>query len=432
MVLGLGVSGRAAARFLAARGASLVMVDRRVDLPADNLPSGELHLGVEDPQLLERVALVVTSPGISPSAPMLETARQRRIPIIGELELGYGFVDAPIVAVTGTNGKSTVTALIGEIFQTAGLRAFVGGNFGTPLVEAVGQQWDVLVVEVSSYQLETVVEFRPRCAIHLNLTDDHLDRYDSLNDYGAAKARIFENQTPEDWAIINRDDPQVLKLAPQLRARVFSFGDKRPDCLPAVWCANDSINFDLAGLMGSVSLHSFQLSGGHNRLNAAAAIAAALAMGVVPGTIELALGKFRGLPHRLELVRERQGVRYIDDSKATNVGAVVEALAATPGPIVLIAGGVDKGGSYEPLRVPLHEKAVMLILLGAARTTLSQALDGVAEIRCVNTMADAVRLAAAHAPGGGTVLLSPACSSFDQFKDYAERGRVFQELVRAL
>ena len=434
MVVGLGVSGLAAAHLLATRGAKLVMTDSRVDLAHDNLPPGELHLGSDDPAWLAGVELVVVSPGVPPSSPLLHAARIAQIPIIGELELGSRFVDAPLVAVTGTNGKSTVTVMLGAIFRTAGMKTFVGGNLGTPLADAAGPEFDVAVVEVSSYQLETIVEFHPRVAIHLNLTDDHLDRYRDLAEYGRAKARLFERQDATDWAILNRDDAEVWRLAPRVAARVFSFGMRPPVASTgsAIWAEAGALTFDHEGRRGAIATRNFKLPGAHNLLNAMAASAAALAMGVAPETIERALAEFAGLPHRIEFVRDRGGVTYVDDSKGTNVGAVVEALAAMQAPVILIAGGMDKGGGYEPLRAPLREKVRLAILIGAAREQMRAALDGVTEIVCVATLADAVALAASRARAGDTVLLSPACSSFDQFKNYAERGRIFKELVLAL
>jgi UDP-N-acetylmuramoylalanine--D-glutamate ligase len=443
MVIGLGVSGRAAAKFLAARGARLVMTDLSEDVALADLPAGEVHLGAEDPAWLagsdfgDHVDLVVASPGVPPTSALMIAARAHRIPIMSELELGSRFVSAPLLAITGTNGKSTVTVMIGEIFKAAGWNAFVGGNLGTPLVEAACGNHQVAVIEVSSYQLELISTFKPRVAIHLNLTDDHLDRYRNLEEYGQAKARLFENQDGDDWAVLNRDDANVWKLARQVRSRVFSFGFERPatsseenSCV--VWCEGDAIVFDVAGNPGRIALGGFKLPGRHNLLNAMAAAAAALAMEIAPGVIERAFAGFTGLPHRTELVRVKDGVTYIDDSKGTNVGAVEEALAATTGPVILIAGGVDKGGDYGPLRAPLKEKVKLLILIGAAREKMRAALDGATTIESAPALADAVKIAAAHARQGDTVMLSPACSSFDQFKDYAERGRVFQELVRAL
>ena len=432
LIIGLGVSGSAAARGLAARGASLVMTDQRQDIVRASLPAGDIYLGAEDPGALRGVDFVVPSPGVPPSSMLLGAARAAGIPIIGELELASRLIKAPIIAVTGTNGKSTVTTLLGEICKAARLRTFVGGNLGTPLIEAVDGDFDAVVAEVSSYQLETIACFKPKVAIHLNLAEDHLDRYHDLEEYGAEKARIFEFQDKGDWAVLNRDDSRVWKIAPRVRSRIFSFGLTRPRQTPAVWCADEALAYDDGVRQGSIGLKEFRLPGAHNRSNAAAAVAAALATGIVPDAIAHALKGFVGLPHRIELVREKDGVRYIDDSKGTNVGAVVEALAAMRAPVVLIAGGIDKGGSYAPLIEPLRDKVKLLVLIGAARTKIREAVAHSTTIECVETLAEAVTIAARRACGGDTVLLSPACSSFDQFKDYAERGRIFQELVRAL
>jgi UDP-N-acetylmuramoylalanine--D-glutamate ligase len=432
MVIGLGVTGTAAARFLATRGAILTMTDRRTDLDRSKLPSGTIHLGVEEPAWLRGIELVVTSPGVPRDSILIRAASEQGIPVIGEIELASRFITAPLIAVTGTNGKSTVVVMLGEIMKAAGMRTFVGGNLGTPLVDAIGGGYDVAVVEVSSFQLESIDEFRPRVGVHLNLSDDHFDRYRDLEDYGNAKARLFENQDPSDYAILNRDDPNVWKLAATMRAQVISFGHARGDHAKSLWAEGNAIRFDLGARRGRISLENFRLKGQHNVANAMAASASALALNVEPETIERALAEFRGLAHRIEVVAEKSGVTYIDDSKGTNVGAVVEAIDALPAPIILIAGGLDKGGDYSPLLRPLHEKVRLAILNGAARTKMREALDGATTIDVVATLKDAVEHAARAARAGDTVLLSPACSSFDQFKDYAERGNVFKELVRAL
>ena len=401
------------------------------------MPPGEIHLGPEDPAWLEGVDLVVTSPGVAHTSRLLVEADRRRVPVIGELELASRFVTVPIVAVTGTNGKSTVTTLIGEIFKAAGRRVFVGGNLGTPLVEAVEGKFDMAVAEVSSYQLERTERFKPHVGIHLNLAEDHLDRYKDLEEYGAAKARLFLKQDRHDWAILNRDDPRVWRLRDKLSAQVMSFGLGPPESAPAIGYDGSDLVFDIGtsdipDRRGRISLQHWRLSGRHNIANAMAAAAAALVTEVEPRVIEAALADFAGLSHRMEFVAERGGVTYIDDSKGTNVASVIEALAAVRAPVVLIAGGVDKGGDYAPLREPLREKVRLLILIGAARDTMRAALKGATEIELVQTLEMAVRRAAVTACRGDTVLLSPACSSFDQFKNYAERGRIFQELVRAL
>jgi UDP-N-acetylmuramoylalanine--D-glutamate ligase len=432
MVIGLGVSGLAAARFLAARGAALVMSDSRPEISRDRLPPGDLHLGPEDPAWLRGLDLVIVSPGVPSTSVLLRAARDARIPLIGELELGYRFLRAPVVAFTGTNGKSTVTVMLGEIFKAAGMRTFAGGNLGTPLVDAADLDLDVAVAEVSSYQLETIEKFKPKVAVHLNLTEDHLDRYRGLAEYGRAKARIFENQDQNDWAILNRGDPEVWKLADTVRSRIFSFGMDRPPTAPAIWPETGDLVFADGRRHGRIAMENFRLPGSHNLANAMAAAAAALALDLDPKIIERTFAIFRGLPHRLEFVCDRAGVTWIDDSKGTNVGAVAEALEAVPAPVVLIAGGVDKGGGYAPLRMPLERKVKLLILIGAARDQMRAALGGATTIECVATLGEAVQLAAANSRRGDTVLLSPACSSFDQFSNYAERGRIFQELVRAL
>ena len=432
MVIGLGVSGLATARFLAERGASLIMTDTRADVARDHLPDGELHLGADDAEWLTDVELVVASPGVPPTSPLRSAARAAGIPTISEVELAANFISMPIIGVTGTNGKSTVTVLLGEILKAAGRKPFVGGNLGTPLINAIGGDFDLAVVELSSYQLETIETFRPHVGIYLNLSEDHLDRYSSLEEYGCAKARIFENQADSDWALLNLDDPMISRLANSVPSQVFRFALAEAAVKPAIWFQSGSLVFDDGMRCGSIGIESFRLPGLHNVMNAMAAAAAALALGTAPEAIELALGEFSGLPHRLESIRTKNCVTFIDDSKATNVDAVVEALDATSAPLILIAGGMDKGGSYEPLREPLRCKVKLLILIGAARDKMHAALAGATMIECVETLAQAVKLAAARAHQGDTVLLSPACSSFDQFKDYAERGRLFQELVRAL
>lgn len=435
MVIGLGVSGIAAARLLAARGAELTLTDRRQDLAAKiggHFPTATIHLGEENPRWVDGIELVVASPGVPPSSPLMRAVRAAKIPLIGELELASRFIDAPIVAVTGTNGKSTVVVLLGEIFRQAGYKTFVGGNLGTALADAVGGGYQIIVAEVSSYQLELTETFRPRVAIYLNLSDDHLDRYSSIEQYGAAKERIFAFQHSGDWAILNRDDSHVWREAHHVAARLMSFGEAEPDHAPALWSDGDGISFAEGSCQQRISLAEFKLPGAHNRSNAMAAAAGALAMGVGAAVIERALAQCRSLPHRIEPVGEKHGVTYIDDSKGTNIGAVIEALATVHAPVILLAGGVDKGGDYAALLAPLRAKVKLLILYGAARNKMRSALARGTTIIVVATLPEAVTEAASHALPGDTVLLSPACSSFDQFKDYRERGRVFQEFVRAL
>ncbi len=433
MVVGLGVSGRAAARFLAGHGAALLLTDKKADLATDELPAAELHLGTENAGWLKGVDLVVTSPGIPRDSILLREAPRRGIPIIGELELAYHFVKAPIIGITGTNGKSTVTTMVGDVLKAAGKNVFVGGNLGTPLIEAAEHDVDALVIEISSFQLEWIDKFRPHAGIHLNLTDDHFERYRDLADYGAAKARLFENQGAGDFAILNRDDPNVWKLRQTMRSRVIGFGlSAATPGGDAIWPDDRQLYFDINGRRGRIDLAQFHLPGRHNLTNAMASAAAALAIDIEPAAIEAGLARFKPLSHRIEMVHKWRGIKFIDDSKGTNVGAVVEALEAMTSPVILIAGGFDKGGDYAPLRKPLTEKVRLAIFIGAARDKMRAALDGATRIEVVEKLADAVTRAAEVAVAGDTVLLSPACSSFDQFKDYAERGNLFQKLVRAL
>lgn len=432
MVVGLGASGIAAARFLAARGARLVLTDRRSDLDRKLLPPGEVWVGDDNPAWLDGVGLVVTSPGVPRDAVLLREAVARGIRVIGEVELAARFIRAPIAAVTGTNGKSTVTVMLGEMLRGDGRSVFVGGNLGTPLIEAAQTAYDAVDAEISSFQLEWIEAFRPHVGVHLNLTDDHFDRYRDLEDYGRAKARLFENQGSGDWAILNHDDPNVWKLAREVRAQVIGFGLSRPPSKSAIWPADHALEFVISDFAGRISLRHFRLPGRHNLVNAMAAAAAALAMGCPPDPIELGLAAFQPLAHRIEFVRELGGITWIDDSKGTNVGAVVEALEAVSAPVILIAGGVDKGGDYGPLIEPLRRKVRRAILIGAARHKIAAAVGGAVEVELVSTLGEAVERAARIGRRGDTVLLSPACSSFDQFRDYAERGSVFKELVCAL
>jgi UDP-N-acetylmuramoylalanine--D-glutamate ligase len=433
LIIGLGATGRSVARFLADRGAKLLLCDKQQSITREGLPPhSEVHLGEEDPAWLEDVDLLVPSPGVPRDNPLIRRAAALGIPILSELELASRFIQAPIVAVTGTNGKSTVTTMIGEILEHSGHRPFVGGNLGTPLIEAVDAGDDIVVAEVSSFQLEWVDEFRPHIGVHLKLTDDHLYRYRDLAEYGGFKARLFSRQGPQDFAVLNRDDPNVWQLASQVRSRVLSFGHSDATGTPAVWLQGATMFFEIDARRGRIDLGVLKLPGRHNQSNAMAATAAALALGAGPGAIEASLKECRGLPHRIEFVRERDGVRFFDDSKGTNVGSVLEALDAVTAPVILIAGGLDKGGDYRPLRQPLSSKVKLAILMGQARSKMLDALKGATHIESVDNLKDAVAIANRAAKAGDTVLLSPACSSFDQFENYAERGRIYQELVRAL
>lgn len=440
LVIGARRTGAAVARYLASCGAEVLLCDKALsgfDDEQRHLEGVAIEwcLGREDRALLQGVDFVVPSPGVPRTHPLLQDAVIRGTPVLAEIELAYRSLGVPLYAVTGTNGKSTTTELLGRMLQRSGKRSFVGGNLGAPLVEAIEAPIDCAVAEVSSFQLEWVDEFRPAIGIFLNLTDDHLDRYASLDEYGEAKARLYQRQSPEDWAILSREDQWVWNLRRRLRGRVISFGF-------------DSVEYGTFPRDGTIVVHlpdgnregeeltfgtaKTHLRGLHNLENVMAAATAALLAGATTTAVQAAIDEFPGLPHRLQLVRRKDGVSYVDDSKGTNVGAVVKSLASIAAPVILLAGGVDKRGSYEPLRALVRSRVKRLILFGEARETIRQALGAETDTIVVDTLDEAVARAAERARPGDTVLLSPACASFDMFRDYAERGERFRALVEAL
>ncbi len=432
LVIGYGRTGAAVAHFLLGAGARVRVSDRRsaAELAAPvEAPRLELRCGSESLADLDDVTLVVPSPGVAADAPLLRAAVRRGIPVRAEIELAARALAIPLLAVTGTNGKSTTTTLLGEMLRAGGERPFVGGNLGTPLISAVGGCHSMAVVEVSSFQLEWVERFRPRVGILLNVTEDHLDRYADVHAYGETKLRLFAQQTAEDVAILNGGDPWIRAHATALRASTLWFGAGEGVALRADAAA---IRMRLDGREEIYALAKVGLTGAHNRENMMAAIAAARAVGVAPAAVQEALEACRGLPHRRELVRERDGVRWVDDSKGTNVGAVIKSLEGHERSVVLLAGGIDKGGDYGVLAEPVRRAVKHAILFGAARDMLARTLEGATEVELVESLAEAVTRAAAVATHGDTVLLSPACASFDMFRDYADRGRQFQALVHAL
>jgi UDP-N-acetylmuramoylalanine--D-glutamate ligase len=351
-------------------------------------------------------------------------------------------LNAPIAAITGTNGKSTTVTLVGQILQRSGKRVFVGGNLGTPLAEAAlavpqnpreaPRPYDYVVAEASSFQLESIERFHPWLAAILNITADHLDRYDSFNDYRAAKARIFENQVAEDFAVLNLDDERVAELAKGQRATVLGFSQRRP--------LEHGVYLDGGTMIASIGLRTepicpvdeLRLLGAHNVSNAMAAVAVGMACQCPVGVVREVVRTFPGLEHALELVRERGGVRFVNDSKGTNVDATLKALESFHAPIVLIAGGRDKNSEFRRLREMVRRRVKTLILIGEAAPRLSEALADCTQIRQAGTLREAVTLAAGTAAPGDVVLLSPACASFDMFTDYQDRGRQFKELVASL
>lgn len=434
VVIGAARTGRAAARLLATRGARVRVLDRAASAEADpSWPSGiELQRGDDHHASLDGVALVVPSPGVPRDHPLLTEAVARGIPVWSEIELAARLLSCPVLAITGTNGKSTTTVLLGAMLAADGQRVFVGGNLGTPLAQAVvdAQTYDAAVVEVSSFQLEWVEAFQPRVAVLLNLTPDHQDRYPHPADYGAAKARLLANQEATDVAVLNRDDAWVWEQRRQTRAAVISFGREPVEF--GTFLDGDDVVVWTAGQPQRFALSDSPLRGEHNRENIQAAITAATAWGVAPEAIRQALRQTTALPHRLERVRECGGVEYYDDSKATNVGAVEKSLRSFPGDIVLLLGGHDKGGDFAALRALVRQRVVHVVCFGAAGVDIAAQLDGAAPSRVVAGMADAVAAAAALARPGQRVVLAPGCASFDEFTDYAARGRRFRSEVERL
>ena len=452
LVVGLGRSGAAAARAAANLGATVTVTDSKsaaalADLAA-LLPAGVARqLGGHVRQSFLDAELIVLSPGV-PLLPEIAAAEAAGVPMVGELELGARLVEAPIAAVTGTNGKSTTTTLLGAMVAATGRPTFVGGNLGVPLCEAVGspaaRAGGALVLEVSSFQLERTPTFAPAVAVLLNVTPDHLDRYPDFAAYVAAKAQILAHQRAQDAAVLNADDEVVRTLGEKLRARPFWFSTRRqpsggaagkaPATEPplAAFCEGETLCVSLDGrTIERYAAAGGALVGRHNRENALAAVLAARLYGAPARAVAEGLAGFRPLAHRMALVADVDGVRYYDDSKATNVGAAVAALDGFPAPVVLIAGGRDKGGSYVPLASVLQTVGRAVVLIGEAAERIHAALGQAAPVSRAGSMAEAVALARGLARPGDAVVLSPACSSFDMFRDYAHRGEVFSEAVRA-
>jgi UDP-N-acetylmuramoylalanine--D-glutamate ligase len=440
LVVGLGRSGTAVAILCAARGAVVTVTDRRgaeVLGPALNeLPrSIKVEIGGHKAETFLAAELIVLSPGV-PEIPELAAARAAGIPITGEMELASSFINATMIAITGTNGKSTTTTLAGAMMKASGRPTFVGGNLGDPLALAVGTPAGSLggacVVEVSSFQLETVSTFRPRVGVLLNISPDHLDRYDDLEHYGRTKARIFAAQASSDYAVLNMDDPTVVRLGEGLRARKLGFSLER-QLTEGAWLANDELVVRLPGARPeSYPTAVPALVGRHNQANALAALLASRLLGATHAEALRALSEFQPLAHRMELVANAGGVLFYDDSKGTNVGAVVAALDGFPRRVVLIAGGRDKGGDYAPLAEAMRRVGRAAVLIGEAADKIDAAFSGIVPTERAGTMEDAVTTAARLASPGDAVVLSPACSSFDMFRDYSHRAQVFRDAVERL
>ena len=443
LVIGAARSGIASARFLAQRGATVALNDRKplTEWPAEALAlktEGVGHVAGEPPSwLLDQIDLVVVSPGVPTKAIPIRYADRRGAEVIGEIELASRFLRGRIVAITGTNGKTTTTTLIGKMLEDAGMNVQVGGNIGKALISMVESSsddgWNV--VEVSSFQLETIVDFHPTVAAVLNVTPNHMDRYESLMDYAAAKHNIFRNQTPGDVAILNADDEIVSSWANGLRAHVAQFSVKKELADGLFLRGQDLVSRTKDGERVLATRDEMQLRGTHNVENVLAVLAAGLACGAPPESLRETVRRFRPVEHRLEEVAEINGVRFFNDSKATSVDATMKALEAFsdgPGKIVLILGGRGKQAPYAPL-APLIKKLVReMILIGEDAPVIEAELKDAAPLEHATDMHDAVTRSFAAAKRGDIVLLAPACASFDMFESFEHRGRVFKEEVKNL
>jgi UDP-N-acetylmuramoylalanine--D-glutamate ligase len=437
VVVGAARSGVAAAELLARRGASVTLTDMRDAIPQEaqlRAAGVSLELGGHNAETLLAADLIVLSPGVPPTQPLVAAARAAGVPIIGELELASRWLRGRIVAITGTKGKSTTTTLTGRMLEAGGHRVLVGGNIGHALSAQVDDSTEdtIHVVETSSFQLECTDTFHPWIAVLLNFSPDHLDRHADISEYAAAKARIFTNQTTEDWALLNADDEPSQTLAQDARARRLLFATEQ-SLREGVLLAGDAIvRRSPGGDQVLVPLSAVKLLGRHLLADVAAAAAVAWIVGVDPAAMTHAVETFTGLEHALEPVTDIGGVRFVNDSKATNIEAALRAIESFGSGLVVILGGRFKGGDFGELRAALVERGATVVAIGEAKPLVREALGPAVSVHDASDMAAAVRTAFAAASPGDTVLLAPACASFDMFKDYAERGRVFKQSVAKL
>lgn len=441
LVVGLGKSGVACALFLKSRGARVTVSDSKpeAELRDEILLLLEHGITVETGGHGDRTFrgqdLIVVSPGVPVDAPQLVQARSLAEPVIGEIELAAQFLSGSIVAITGANGKTTTTSLAGEIIAAGNFPTLVGGNIGTPAISFADQAgpstW--IVLEVSSFQLETIVEFRPRIAVILNITPDHLDRHQTFENYVNAKVRIFENQRAEDFTILNADDPTTAAFSDRTLAQLFWFSRKK-EVEKGAFLRGAHIYFrdsDSDGEREIMPLAEVPLKGAHNLENVLAGVVVGVLVGCQAGEIRQAVRNFKAVEHRLEFVAKVAGVDYYNDSKATNVDATIKALESFPANIHLILGGKDKGSDYSALNELLRLRVKRVYTIGAAAAKIESQIHGAAEIERTETLEKAVRRASESAAPGDVILLAPACASFDQFENYQHRGRVFKEIVHS-
>ncbi len=439
LVVGLGKSGVASSLFLQSRGARVTVSDEksqeqlRTEIPALLDKGIVVETGKHGERTFREQDLIVVSPGVPNEVPPLMNARKMGIPVIGEIELAARFLQGKVIAITGSNGKTTTTTLTGEVIAAGGFQSLVGGNIGTPAITFVDQSspstW--VVLEISSFQLETIETFRPHIAAILNVTPDHLDRHGSMEAYITAKARIFENQSDKDFAVLNLDDPTCVALGQKLVPHIYWFS-RKAEVERGTFVRGGKIFFrDARGEREIMPVDEITLKGAHNLENVLAAAAMGILAGVEPAKVRRAVKDFKAVEHRLEYTATIRGVQYFNDSKATNVDATIKALESFPGNIHLILGGKDKGSDYAVLNDLLKARVKRVYTIGAAAQKIESQITGV-EITSAGTLDQAVRKAGEFAQSGDVVLLAPACASFDQFQSYEHRGRAFKEVVHAL
>ncbi len=440
LVVGLGKSGVASALFLKSRGARVTVSDTKPETELRNeilllLEHGiTVETGGHGDRTFREQDLIVVSPGMPVYAPQLVQARALGEPVIGEIELAARFLTGPIAAITGANGKTTTTSLAGEIVAAGNFPTLVGGNIGTPAISLVDQAGPTtwIVLEVSSFQLETIVEFRPRIAVILNITPDHLDRHKTFANYINAKARVFENQRGDDFTVLNADDPTTAGLSDRTHARLFWFSRKK-EIEKGAFVRGAHIHFrDGQHEHEIMPLAELPLKGAHNLENVLAGVSVGMLVGCQPEQIRHAVRNFKAVEHRLEFVAKVAGVDYYNDSKATNVDATIKALESFPANIHLILGGKDKGSDYTVLHELLRQRVKRVYTIGAAAAKIESQIQGTAEVEHAENLENAVRLASESAAPGDVILLAPACASFDQFQSYEHRGRTFKEIVHSL
>jgi UDP-N-acetylmuramoylalanine--D-glutamate ligase len=439
VVIGMGKTGIAAASFLGKQGAKVTVTDEK---PFDqwnaefNLIAQEkwLEIGKYNTDILADAGMVIPSPGVPPDNALLVAALKKKIPVMSEIELAYRFLKTPLIAVTGTNGKTTTTTLLGEILKTSGKKVFVGGNIGTPLIGYVegSQKKDFVVAEISSFQLQWIEKFRPFIAILLNITRDHINYHGSFAEYRRIKTKLFENQTKSDYAILNAADSAQEGIGGNIRAKIVKFSSAG-ELKSGIFLENNTIIFRMPDNgEEQYPLNMIKLPGLHNVENVMAAIMAARFCGCSQENIIAAVAAFSGLPHRIEFAGEKNSVKFYDDSKGTNVGSVMRALDTFAKPVILLLGGRDKDGDFETLKSSLATKAKKVILFGEARNRIESLIGGDVPTLKKTKLREAVESAYKDAHSGDVILLSPGCASFDEFANYKERGDFFKEIVRNL